>query len=300
LTVGALIGTFFTNIICLIAKGVAEQMAAAALIALREGLEAALIVGIVLGYLRKIGYIQGRRSVWLGVAAAIVASLGLAFIIQLVGMELEGRAEEIFEGATMFLAVGVLTWMIFWIRYQARLIKPSLEQNVQDAVETGTKWGLILVAFIAVFREGVETALFLSATAFATDGQGTLIGAALGLAAAVLIGYLIYASTARLKIRVFFNVTSILLLLFAAGLLAHGIHEFQEAGLIPTINEQVWNTNHLLDENSSVGLMFKAVFGYNGNPSFEEVLGYVGYWVAVLLGLRLWMESRFAGKLEEA
>jgi len=274
-------------------------MALAALIALREGLEAALIVGIVLGYLRRIGYFEGRRAVWTGVIVAVLASLGLAFAIQLVGMELEGRAEEIFEGTTMFIAVGVLTWMIFWMRYQASLIKTSLERNVQDAVETGTKWGLIFVAFIAVFREGVETALFLSAAAFASDGQGTLIGAVLGLGAAILIGYLIYASTSQLNVRQFFNITSVLLLLFAAGLLAHGIHEFQEAGLIPTINKQVWDTNHLLDENSSAGQMLKAVFGYNGNPSLEEVVAYFGYWIVVLVGLRLWMESRFAPKLKQ-
>ena len=276
-------------------------MAAAALIALREGLEAALIVGIVLSYLRQIGYLEGRRPVWIGVFVAVFASLGLAFLIQLVGMELDGRAEEIFEGATMFLAVGVLTWMIFWMRTQMGLIKTSLERNVQDAVETGTKWGLILIAFIAVFREGFETTLFLSAAAFASNGQGgTLVGAAIGLAAAILIGYLIYASTAQLNVRLFFNITSVLLLLFAAGLLAHGIHEFQEAGLIPTVNEHVWDTNHLLDENSNVGQMLKAVFGYNGNPSLEEVVGYFGYWIVVLLGLRLWMESRFPPKLEQA
>ncbi len=275
-------------------------MIAAALIGLREGLEAALIVGIVLGYLRKIGYLEGRRSVLLGVFAAVLASLGFAYIIQLVGMKLEGRAEEIFEGTTMFLAVGVLTWMIFWMHYQARLIKTSLEQNVQDAVETGTKWGLILVAFIAVFREGVETALFLSAAAFASDSQGMLIGALLGLAVAILIGYLIYASTAQMNIRLFFNITSVLLLLFAAGLLAQGIQEFQEAGLIPTVNAHVWDTNNVLDENSSLGQMLKAVVGYNGNPSLEEVLAYFGYWAVVLLGLRLWMGSRPASKLEQA
>ena len=274
-------------------------MVAAALIALREGLEAALIVGIVLGYLRKIGYLEGRKSVWLGVFAAVLASLGVALTIQLVGMELEGRAEGIFEGATMFLAVVVLTWMIFWMRYQARLIKTSLEQDVQQAVETGTRWGLMLVAFIAVFREGVETALFLSAAAFASDGQGTLIGAALGLTAAILIGFLIYASTARLNIRLFFNITSVLLLLFAAGLLANGIHEFQEAGVIPTVNGQLWDTNNLVDENSSLGQMLKAVVGYNGNPSLVEVVAYFSYWIAVLLGLRLWMESRYPPKLEQ-
>jgi high-affinity iron transporter len=276
-------------------------MAPAALIALREGLEAALIVGIVLGYLSRIGYSEGRRSVWIGVTVAVLASLVLAFFIQLVGVGLEGRAEEIFEGVTMFLAVGVLTWMIFWMRTQMRLVKTSLERNVQDAVETGTKWGLILVAFIAVFREGVETALFLSAAAFASNGQGgTLVGAVLGLAAAMLIGYLIYASTTKLNIRLFFNITSVLLLLFAAGLLAHGIHEFQEADLIPSINKQVWDTNNILDEDSSLGQMLKAVFGYNGNPSLEEVVGYFGYWIVVLVGMRLWLGSRSTAKLEKA
>jgi high-affinity iron transporter len=116
----------------------------------------------------------------------------------------------------------------------------------------------------------------------------------------MLIGYLIYASTTQLNVRHFFNITSVLLLLFAAGLLAHGIHEFQEAGLIPTVNAQVWDTNHVLDENSTLGQMLKAVFGYNGDPSLEEVVGYVGYWIVVILGLRLWMESRFAPKLEQA
>ena len=275
-------------------------MAAATLISLREGLEAALIVGIVLGYLRKINYPQGRGYVWLGVLGAVAASLVVAAVIQAVGFELEGRAEAIFEGATMFLAVGVLTWMIFWMRYQARLIKTSLEQDVHAAVLSGRNQGLAAVSFVAVFREGVETALFLSAAAFAFDSGGTLPGAVLGLGIAILMGYVLYASTARLNIRLFFNLTSILLLLFAAGLLAHGVHEFQEAGLIPTLNAQVWDTNHLLDESSPVGQLFKALFGYNGNPSLEEVVAYLFYWVATLLGLRWWMESKFAPSLKAA
>ena len=275
-------------------------MAAATLISLREGLEAALIVGIVLGYLRKIDYPQGRGYVWLGVLGAVAASLVVAAVIQAVGFELEGRAEAIFEGATMFLAVGVLTWMIFWMRYQARLIKTSLEQDVHAAVQSGRNQGLAAVSFVAVFREGVETALFLSAAAFASDRGGTLPGAVLGLGIAILIGYVLYASTARLNIRLFFNLTSILLLLFAAGLLAHGVAEFQEAGVIPTLNAQVWDTNQLLDESSPVGQLFKALFGYNGNPSLEEVVAYLFYWVATLLGLRWWMETKFTPRLKPA
>jgi len=275
-------------------------MVAATLISLREGLEAALIVGILLGYLRKINHPAGRGPVWIGVLAAVILSIGVALVIQAVGLKLEGSAEQLFEGITMFLAVGVLTWMIFWMRYQARLMRTSLEHDVQTAVASGRNRGLAAVSFLAVFREGIETALFLSAAAFASDGGGTLPGAMLGLGLAVLIGYLIYATTARLNVRIFFNLTSALLLIFAAGLFAHGVHEFQEAGVFPTLNAQLWNTNHILDESSTVGEFLKALVGYNGNPSFEEVAAYLVYWVATLLGVRLWMQAKFGTRLKPA
>jgi len=273
-------------------------MAAATLIALREGLEAALIVGILLGYLRKINYPAGRGPVWIGVLAAVTLSIGVAFVIQAVGLKLEGSAEQLFEGTTMFLAVGVLTWMIFWMRYQARLLRTSIEHDVQEAVATGRNRGLAAVSFVSVFREGVETALFLSAAAFATEGSGTLPGAVLGLGLAALLGYLLYTTTARLNVRIFFNLTSVLLLIFAAGLFAHGVHEFQEAGVFPTLNAQLWNTNHILDERSTIGEFLKALVGYNGNPSLEEVAAYLLYWVVTLLGVRVWMQSKFATRLK--
>lgn len=275
-------------------------MAAATLISLREGLEAALIVGILLGYLRKIDHPAGRGPVWIGVLAAVILSIGVAVVIQTVGLKLEGSAEQLFEGTTMILAVGVLTWMIFWMRYQARLMRTSLEQNVQTAIAAGRSWGLAAVSFVAVLREGIETALFLSAAAFASERGGTLPGAVLGLGLAVLIGYLIYVTTARLNVRIFFNLTSVLLLIFAAGLFAHGVHEFQQAGVFPTLNAQLWNTNNILDESSTVGEFLKALIGYNGNPSLEEVAAYLLYWVATLLGVRLWMQAKFATRLKPA
>jgi high-affinity iron transporter len=267
---------------------------AALFISFREGLEAALIIGIVLGYLYKTGSRQQVRFAWAGVVAALAASAALAALIQVVGAELEGSAEQLFEGVTMILAVAVLTWMIFWMRYQARTLKSTLEHEVQAAVSAGQNWGLAFVAFLAVFREGVETSLFLSAAAFANDGLGTLVGSILGLAVAALIGYLIYVSTVRLNLRLFFNVTSVLLLLFAAGLLAHGIYEFQEAGLIPTLNEHVWNTAALLDEGSPVGQVLRATVGYNSAPSFEEVLAYWAYWLVALVGVRWWVDRKVA------
>jgi high-affinity iron transporter len=266
-------------------------MIAALLVAFREGLEAALIVGVVFGYLKKTGQGAHYRSAWMGVLTAVAVSIVLAAGIQVIGAELEGRAEQIFEGITMFLAVGVLTWMVFWMRYQSRTLKSALERDVQDAIQSGQNRGLMAVTFLAVFREGVETALFLSAAAFATNQIDTLLGAFAGLSLAVLLGYLIFASSIRLNLRLFFNVTSVLLLVFAAGLLAHGIHEFQEGGLFITLNEHLWDTNHILDEQSTLGELLRAVIGYNGTPSLLEVIGYWAYWIFALFGVR-WLVDR--------
>ena len=269
-------------------------MIAAALITFREGLEAALIVGILVGYIRKTGRGQHERILWLGVTVAVAASAVLAVVIRAVGLELEGRAEEVFEGLTMFAAAGVLTWMIFWMRYHARDVKLSLERDVERAIGREQRWGLASVAFIAVFREGVETALFVAAAAFASRGAPTLAGALLGLAGSAIAGYLVYTSTARLNVRTFFNVTSALLLLFAAGLLAHGVHELQEAALLPTFVEHVWDTTAFLDETSILGQLMNALVGYNANPSMLEVLTYWAYWGLAIFGVRRWVDRRVA------
>lgn len=274
-------------------------MLAASLITLREGLEAALIVGIVLGYLKKIGRLDRQGFVWLGVTLALLLSLLLAVGLQLIGASLEGPAEEVFEGATMFLAVVVLTYMIFWMRYQARFIKKALEREIQVAVTAGHDWALFGISFISVFREGMETALFLTAAAFVTTQLETAWGGLLGLLVAITIGALIYATTVRLPVQRFFDVTSVLLLLFSAGLLANGIHEFQEAGILPVFIEHLWDTNFILDENSPLGQLLKALFGYNGNPSLLEVAGYLGYWLIVPTVVRWWV-GRKAMQLEKA
>ncbi|HLC04348.1 MAG TPA: iron uptake transporter permease EfeU [Anaerolineales bacterium] len=271
-------------------------MIAAALITFREGLEAALIVGILVGYIQRTGRAQHMRPLWLGVAIAVAASAGLAVAIRSVGLELEGRAEAAFEGLTMFTAAGLLTWMIFWMRYQARNVKSSLERDVEKAIRRGQRWGLASVAFIAVFREGVEMALFATAAAFAARGAPILIGVLLGLLSACVVGYLVYSSTARLNLKSFFNVTSALLLLFAAGLVAHGVHEFQEAVLLPTFVEHVWDTSAVLDESSILGQLMKALIGYNAAPSLLEVVSYGAYWAFAIFGVRRWIDQRLAGE----
>ena len=261
-------------------------MVASFLLALREGLEAALIVGLTIGVLMKMNRRQQLPVVWAGVGAATAVSVIAALILHWVGAELEGAAEQIFEGVTMFLASAVLTWMIFWMARQGRQVQTGLQADVQAALVRGGQWGLFAIAFFAVVREGIETALFLTAAAMTSSAQQALIGGLAGLAAAALLGWLLFSAAVRLNLRRFFQVTSILLILFAAGLMAHGIHEFNEAGLIPAVIEHVWDINYILPEDSTAGLLLKALFGYNGNPSLTEVLGYVGYFAAIYLGLR--------------
>jgi high-affinity iron transporter len=263
------------------------SMLASYLLSLREGIEAALIIGIVLGALRQMRRTDLAPAVWLGALSAAALSLLGAILLTAFGLELEGAAEPIFEGITMILAAALLTWMIFWMSRTARTLKSNIEADVQRAAFGTGKRALFFVAFIAILREGIELALFLTASVFATDWLQTTLGAILGLGTAILLGWSIFAAILRLDLRRFFQVTGFLLILFAAGLVAHGIHEFNEVGWIPAVIEHVWDVNAILDENSTFGLLLKALFGYNGNPSLTEMLAYVAYFAAVFLGLRL-------------
>jgi high-affinity iron transporter len=260
-------------------------MFSALLITLREGLEAALIIGIILAYLAKTNNGQGFRYVWFGTFLAIATSLIAGAVIYFTAGNLEGRAEQIFEGVALFVAAGVLTWMILWMRKQAVNIKGNLHAQIQSALKSGSLVGLFALAFIAVVREGIETVLFLFAATRVTESFAlSMLGAALGLALAVGIGYGIYRGASRLNLSTFFNVTSLLLILFAAGLLAHGIHEFHEAGLIPPIIDHVWDINHIIPEQSTFGRFLTVLFGYNGNPSLVEVIAYVSFVVLAVSG----------------
>jgi high-affinity iron transporter len=269
------------------------------LLSIREGLEAALILGIVLGVLRQVQRRELVPVVWIGAGAAALLSLVAALGLNYLGLTLEGTAEQVFEGITMLLAAGVLTWMIFWMARQARSLKADLVSGVRQA-SRGGQWSLFGLSFLAVLREGVELALFLTATALTGGAQATLFGALLGLGAAALLGVLIFATSLRLDMQPFFRVTGFMLLLFSAGLVAHGVHEFNEAGWIPAIIEHVWNLNPFLDDSSTLGTFLKTLFGYNADPSLTEVLAYGVYLGAVLLGLRLDGRRRQLGTAEGA
>jgi len=252
-------------------------MLASLLLSLREGLEAALIIGIVLGVLLKLKRVDLNKQVWAGAGFAVLASLIVAFMLNLLGMEFEGRGEEIFEGVAMLLAVGVLTWMIFWMHNSAGNLKQEIEAQTKDAAQSKSGRALFALAFLAVFREGVELALFLLAVQQTTSPLQTLSGALLGLAGAIVIGWFIFNSTRKLSLRGFFRVTNVLLIIFAAGMVAYGVHELNEARIIPSVIEHVWDINHILSDKSEIGLLLKALVGYNGNPSLTEVIAYLVY-----------------------
>ena len=253
------------------------------LLSLREGLEAALIIGIVLGVLHKIQRPDLKSVVWGGAVSAIILSIAAAVLLKKLGAEFEGKAEEIFEGVAMLLAAGILTWMIFWMRSHADTLKTDLETNVRQATLRSGKGAIFILAFLSIAREGLELVHLLVAAQMTSDGLKTLLGSLIGLGTAILIGWTIFATTQNLSLKRFFQVTNLLLILFAAGLVAHGIHEFNEAGIIPPIIDNVWDTNHILDENSLQGQVLKALLGYNGNPSLTEVLAYLSYFMLIWL-----------------
>ncbi len=272
-------------------------MLASFLLSIREGLEAALIIGIVLAAVRKIGRPNLTPAIWRGVAAAVGFSVVAALALNWLGASFEGRAEEIFEGVAMLTAAVLLTWMIIWMRRQAATLKQDLEAEVKVAA-AGQSGGrtLFWLSFLAVGREGLELVLFLVAARITTDALQTLLGAALGLAAAITLGWMLFATSKRLSLRQFFNVTNILLVFFAAGLVAHGVHEFNEAGIIPAIIEHVWDLNAVLNEKQLVGQLLTALFGYNANPSLSEVIAYVAYFVGLGLAWKRLAQPDFAAQ----
>jgi high-affinity iron transporter len=251
------------------------------LLSLREGIEAALIIGIIIGVLIKIQREELKPVVWWGVVIAIALSIMFGLGLNLIGMEFSGQFEEVFEGIAMLLAAAILTWMILWMQSRGGEIQRDLEAKTAHATLNRGGTALFFLAFLAVFREGVELALFLLATRLASDPISVLIGAVLGLGSAILLGWMLFATTRRLNLRNFFQVTNVLLLFFAAGMVAYGVHELIEASWIPPIIENVWDINHIVSDKSEVGSILKALFGYNGNPALTEVLAYLGYFAVI-------------------
>lgn len=257
------------------------------LITFRETLEAALIIGIVLSYLNHIKRTEYHNAVYVAVGAAVLSSVILAILFELYTQGFTGRNEEIFEGVTMILASLFLTWMLIWMGKQKN-ISAELKKKVEAKVNGKYNTGIFFLVFFAVMREGIETILFLKAASFNSE-ESQLAGGLIGVGLAIILGYMIFVALEKISLKKFFFSTTILLGLFATGLFAHGIHEFQEAGVVPIYKEHVWDINPptsevngvtiypLLHEKGAIGGIMKDLLGYNGNPSLIEVLSYIGF-----------------------
>ena len=251
---------------------------------LREGVEAAIIVAILIGYLHRLDRRAETRWVWGGAIAAVLVSIAVGVVLWNTVGGLEGTAEEIAEGAIAFAAAGLLTWMILWLGRQARFLRMQLEGQIDTALKAGGATALAVVAFVAVLREGVESALFLISTTVGTEAAAVqLIGGLAGLGAAIVIGVLFYAGSTAVDLRSFFRATGVLIVLFAAGLVAKGVHEFQESGLLPTVNEHVWDLGILDPSTSLTGRFLGSLFGWTPRPSLLMAVAYVGYLAPILI-----------------
>jgi high-affinity iron transporter len=258
---------------------------------LREGVEAALIVSIVVTYLVKTGNGAQASRIWLGTGLAVAVSAAIGLILFNTVGAFQTPYEQIFEGSTMLLAAGVVTWMLFWMRRQAANVKGALQAAVDRALVVGGAWGLALLAFTAVIREGVETSLFLvgqATSATAASGSpgavSVILGALVGLAIAILIGYGLYRGSRRLNLAVFFRWTGIALVFIAAGLLSHAVHEFTEIGLLGSgpWTSVAFDLSGLLSHNEGIGSFLEAIFGYSSTPEILTLVVHVTYVVGVL------------------
>jgi high-affinity iron transporter len=271
-------------------------MLATLVIFLREGIEASMIIAILLAYLNRIGHREHFRDVFVGVGAALVlATVGGVIAYETIRSYDGSRVQTIFETATYLVAATVLTYMTFWMRKHARSLSKELRARAEAALDGRARWGLGLLAFQAVGREGLETVVFTLAIVFSTTAASALSGAAIGLAGSLVIAFVIYRLGHKLNLSRFFTVIGVLLMVFAAGLLADSVQNMQELGWLPVLNAPMWHSAALLSEDSSFGDVLHSFFGYSDAPTPLQLLIYVGYLAIVViayLGIRAKLAAR--------
>lgn len=262
-------------------------MLAEFIVMFRESLEVSFVVGIVLAYLHQTKKQDYEKHVYLGLGAGVVASLLIAYGFQFLKGGFEAH-EELFEGTFMVITTILVTWLVLWIMAQQEVSK-KLKQDVQNKIDKKESIGLFLLVFFGVLREGVESILFMMGIDL-NIGTISILGALLGLVAAVVLGFLIFEYSMKFNIGLFFKVTTIMLILLAAGLFSQGLHELQEAGILPTYIEKIYDINPqlnqdgsypLIHEKGAIGSVAKGLVGYDGNPSDLQVIGYLGYLISV-------------------
>ncbi|WP_109001316.1 iron uptake transporter permease EfeU [Streptomyces rishiriensis] len=253
------------------------------LIGLREGLEASLVVCILIAYLVKTERRDALKPVWSGIAIAVVIAMGFGCVLEFGSQELTFKAQEALGGSLSITAVALVTWMVFWMRRTARHLKSELHGKLDAALAMGTG-ALVATAFLAVGREGLETALFVWTSVHAA-GDGTprpLIGAALGLATAVLLGWLFYRGALRINLAKFFTWTGGMLVVVAAGVLAYGVHDLQEADWIAGLRDTAFDISDTIPADSWYGTLLKGVFNFQPDPTVLQVTVWLLYLVPTL------------------
>ncbi|WP_066040767.1 iron uptake transporter permease EfeU [Herbiconiux solani] len=252
------------------------------LIGLREGLEAALVVGILVAYVRKIERKDVLVRLWIGVGLAVLVALGLGAVLTFGTYGLSFEAQEAIGGSLSIVATGFVTWMVFWMLRTSQNLKGTLQSDVDKAL-VGAGWGLVLVAFLAVGREGIETALFIWAAVQAT-GETTypLAGAALGILTAVVLGYLIYRGLVRINLSKFFAWSGGFLILVAAGVLSYGVHDLQEAGILPGLNSLAFDVSAIVPPDSWYGTLLKGTINFSPATTWLEMTVWLLYFIPTM------------------
>jgi high-affinity iron transporter len=255
---------------------------------LREGVEAALIVAILLAYLNRWGNGAQANRIWLGTGLALALSIAAGIVIFETAGSLQTPYEQYFEGTAMLIAAAVVTWMLFWMRRQSTALRGELHARIERTLTEGTAFGLALLAFSAVIREGLETSIFLVGQATSVRGEAAsiVVGALLGLAAAIAIGWIFYTGSRRIDLRSFFRSTGIGLIFIAAGLLSQAIHELIEVGVIAVGSQTAYDLSRVLPDASGIGQFLRAILGYSAAPEFTTLSVHIAYLV-IVLGLYL-------------
>ena len=271
-------------------------MLATLVIFLREGVEASMIVAILLAYLNRIGQREHFRDVFIGVGAALLLAAGGGVAAYYTIRSYSGsRVQTIFETVTYLVAATVLTYMTFWMRKHARSLSKELRARADAALDGRARWGLGLLAFQAVGREGLETVVFTLAIVFSTSATSALSGAVIGLAGSLGIAFVIYRLGHRLNLARFFTVIGVLLMVFAAGLLADAVENLQQLGWLPVLDAPMWHSARLLSEESALGDVLHSFFGYSDAPTPLQLLIYVGY-LAIVVVVYLGVRGRLAAR----
>ena len=257
-------------------------MFATFLIGLREGLEASLVVGILVAYLVRTGNRSRLAPVWGGIALAVAISLGFGALLQFTSAQLSFRAQEAFGGFASLLAVAFVTWMVFWMRRTARSLKSELHGRLDTALTLGPL-ALALTAFVAVGREGLETALFLWSAVASTGRTATpVIGAVLGLLAAVALGYLLYERAVNLDLKTFFTWTGAGLVVVAAGVLSYGVHDLQEADVLPGLNTLAFDVSAQIPPDSWYGTLLRGTINFTPATTVLQAVVWLAYLLPVM------------------